>query len=622
MAYDVYRLYKGAYYVSGSRWEDSDLPLVEWHDSGSGTYTTNWYYVSTCYDTWPRRWIDNGITAPRWLQPNSILSYKAPSSISAHISDTAQYLKIRIESVDGTRWCQLLINDSTREATYTDSQSQNETSSYGYPNYSGRIGIGTLHANTNGTVTYSAGYDTPYDSSCSSSWTTILSNTTASAVFNTDEELIVKYLFSYGSDTTWSPNQFGFDLTLTSTSDQLEWLYATFDELTCTIGATQDNSTSNYGTLKHNHINATSEEQTAWLTQFDHINITHFWYTLYHRMTQTGSYVYQAKFVAALNSTYLEWIVEGLARGAITLISEDGLRWVTFKRANSTGFLTVTYNLGTYWTGSVSQPGVNWSRVFVRVEGGNIYFRHEARSYDIITQPPAIPFTSIFNAGEKIIPAFSCDTTFGLVTYIYNHTFMSSMDLPKEGENMIMGTFSELSVDLADAITKQYMCYVRTKIRNSQDYNDPESLYALDPGNPSDANIPLQAGDACIVLEKYNRVYYYVCKAGDMSNNLPLIIRVTDSLYWELVDVSPGAPNIKCEQYDVIGLVDTNEVIITHTKHDRTKSYAPTIQFVQDGVIRTHDLTVAVKSDTELRISTPETSAIQNLKLNVYVNPL
>jgi hypothetical protein len=631
MAYDIYRLYKGAYYVSGNRWEDNDLPLVEWHDSGSGTYETSWNYSATCYDTWLRRWVGTGITAPVWLQPSTIISYQAPCSITARISETSQLLRIRIESTDGSRWAQLLIDDSIRDAFYTDSESQDHTVDSGYPNYSGRLGLGTLHANTDGKVAYSAGYDTPYDSSCSSSWTSILGGTTANPVFNVGEQLIVKYLFYYSSDAIWMIPQFGFDLTLTATSEELEWLWCEFDPMEgalpadgACMEATQDNSESGLGALIHEQTGPPSqEEQDRWFEFFEDydVGVAHLWSTYYHRLQRATYNVWLSKCVISFSSEYLEWILL-FNYGMMGFISEDGNRWIVITRQSSSPYyLQVISHLGTEWTGSEAGYSDYTTCIFaIRIIEGYLKFQHQQSGKDIITQPPDILFTDIFNAGEKVSPFITRRTDYSYA-YLGRQSLIISPELPPPGGSLLLGSIEEFSCSI-DTLAETRTCYVKSKIINTQDISDLDSLmFMTHLGEVTDFGKTLKEFDACMVFDKYNRTYVYQLRSGYHVTSLPDYVNVADTYYWELIGMMQHSHQIVPEQYPVVGLVSGSPVTITHSTHNRSYGYAPTVQLIHNGKVRTHGIRIFVKSTTQLELQTTEVAALTNLKINVYVTP-
>ena len=619
------RTFNGVYSLSGVDWVDDDLPFAT-IDAAGGNYSSYTYFSAICYDTLQRRFIFDG-PGPFRILPNEIVSYKAPSSIYGYNEvDTPAYsYKLRIESLDGLRWAECYTNEDEWPymSYYKDSEGQDVN---GYDptmdNFIGRYALGTLTANVNGTVTYRCIYDTQYSSSCSSGNRTALSGTTPLPVFNVDEEL--KLIYINNAATTWYIYQWGFNVTLTDDSAVLTWMPCSILELTCEMGATQDNSASDFGLLIHNQIGpASAEDQAKWFEFFDHaVGVSHLWGTTYHRLASVAGSSYQAKLKFPLTSEYLDWLTMGMSYGKILLFSEDGNRWISLERLyDDPNYIQVNSSVGILWTGTEDTVnGGSWMHFFIKIREGNIYCIFEVSSTPFYEQPPVIPFTDIFIAGEKIIPAVSNNTTQSS-WYSYLHTLIASPDLPSEGENQMRFDFEPWTdCSMSDLITERYICYVKTKIKNTKDISDPDSLMGMDPGAPSDLYNPLKAGDSCIVFEKYNRVYYYTVQAGFHATELPDFVRITDSLYWELVDVTLESAEIVPEQYNIVGLVDTNPVTVTHSKHNRVKSYMPPIQLIHGEVIRTEGILGYILSDTQIRFETIETDILTNLKVNVYVS--
>lgn len=177
-------------------------------------------------------------------------------------------------------------------------------------------------------------------------------------------------------------------------------------------------------------------------------------------------------------------------------------------------------------------------------------------------------------------------------------------------------------VELTELAPEDRVCYYRTKIINPDDPTDSASLKGINPGYPSDVGLPLQESDSVLIKDQYNRAYFYKAKTGDMADDLPDVMRITDSLYWQLIDAI-GNELLLVEQYDIVGLVDTNDVIITHTEQNRaTGCYCPAVQVIHNGFVRTNGIIVSVKSSTEIRIATEETTVLTNLKINLYITPV
>jgi hypothetical protein len=622
------KIYHGRWWLDGEDLTDPEISAFLEVDIVADSYswtTTKDYICKTYPDCVNRRTlVPVNLTGDIRLRPRQEFEYIAPSTAYGEVTYASEAL--RIESEDGTRWVQVYFDGGgvTKTGYFTCS---NASEDYSYGNYSAPTMydryVGILTVNTDGTVYCKLHREYYTQTTCYDYKSTVVINRTTSVpIFNVGEKLKIIY---NSTRTSLALEQFGWDITHTEASPTIGYIGGTLETMEVPVDEEWE-ATIEYviGAAVFNVSTTDAGERAKWENAWDYDSII--WASSYLQIYNYPVTPYVppgAKLKEALTSDFLDFAVDRVGYLSVGLMSTDEQRWIVVyqDRYDPYEFYLRSHN-GLIAFRNNNNYALRW--VF-QVKNGYIYARSEG-SYNLSWPNPTpfdpVLFTDIFNEGEKIHPIFTEDGGSGYnYGYVYNNIVIGHYDFPPPGQSQMRTTLPIITCSADELITQSRTCYVRTKIRNSQDYNDPASLFAMDPGHPSDNNIPLQENDACIVLEKYNRIYYYSCVSGDMQTNLPYIIRMTNQLYWELVSVTPSTSNIISEQYDVVGLVDTNEVIITHSKHNRNRSYAPTIQLIHNGQVRTHDITVAIKSDTELRISTPETSVITGLKINIYVNP-
>lgn len=320
--------------------------------------------------------------------------------------------------------------------------------------------------------------------------------------------------------------------------------------------------------------------------------------------------------------------------GAPGLTNERGTQWLcpmieydsTLKRR----YLVVFSNRGEEWKyefGTLTYPNItSINSCLFKLVVCNGWFLWEITLTGTTTQWNTgwMSLYDYFGVGETVYFALVREPISDDAIFYSDqgHFHISIPSLPESGENVMWCGWDAPTMDMDMSYeTEAQVCYYRTKIINPDDVTDPDSLRGINPDYPSDAGLPLKHKDTCIVRDRYNRIYYYALKAGDMADSLPDTMRVNDQLYWSLLE-GISQDHMIVEQYDIVGLVDTNDVIITHTQHDRSKSYCPSVQVLHNNKILTHGITVSVKSSTEIRIATVETTVFTGLKINLYITPI
>jgi len=165
-----------------------------------------------------------------------------------------------------------------------------------------------------------------------------------------------------------------------------------------------------------------------------------------------------------------------------------------------------------------------------------------------------------------------------------------------------------------------YTCYLRSLIIDSESVDNP-SLVRINPGKPSDRpGDVLIPNDTCLVWDKYNRFYFYKLKSGDVASSLPDLVRVSSSLYWEIVSVS-GTMGLQTEQVSIVSLGAGSDTLITHPPHDISRSDAPSVQVIHEGRVKTSGLKISVVTNTQLRV-TSLGEALLDLKINIHFSPV
>lgn len=156
----------------------------------------------------------------------------------------------------------------------------------------------------------------------------------------------------------------------------------------------------------------------------------------------------------------------------------------------------------------------------------------------------------------------------------------------------------------------EHTCYLRTRVLGSED-----SLVSIQPENPSGYGSSLNVGDTCMVWDIFNRVYIFKLIEGSHIEDIPNVVSVTVSLYWELQKCYT-AKNIRVEQFQVSSIPFGSEYTLTHANHNRANSQAPIIQIYLNNKIDTSAIRVYVLSSTQLKL-VPTTSTVNDLTINV-----
>lgn len=181
----------------------------------------------------------------------------------------------------------------------------------------------------------------------------------------------------------------------------------------------------------------------------------------------------------------------------------------------------------------------------------------------------------------------------------------------------ITATLQLFEAELRDLVVT-YVCYYKDRVHNSGNLSDQNALTSLNPDYPSVLGEPLKVGDTCIVIDAYNRFFLYTVTSGFKDTKLPHTIKLSDTLYWALTEYISNI-SVLVEQYNLNGLSSSNEIIIQHTPHNRTNSFAPVVQIRHNDVIITNGLIVSVISNTSLRFRTTQEEAFDNLYVNLYI---
>jgi hypothetical protein len=118
-----------------------------------------------------------------------------------------------------------------------------------------------------------------------------------------------------------------------------------------------------------------------------------------------------------------------------------------------------------------------------------------------------------------------------------------------------------------------------------------------------------------MVWDIFNRVYIYRLVEGPHTEDIPNVVSVAVSLYWELQKCYT-AKNVRVEQFQISSIPLGSEYILTHANHNRANSQAPVIQIYLDNKISTSAVRVYVLSSTQLKL-VPTTGTLNNLTINV-----
>lgn len=332
----------------------------------------------------------------------------------------------------------------------------------------------------------------------------------------------------------------------------------------------------------------------------------------------------RSRFAVPWQNSYFYWHTECLYRGYPGLTNADGSKYL--RMGYSSGRLGIWWNGGS-WIDPESPQYYSETSIgqHQKITGwfGIVSFYVWDGSGWIIQD---IDLRDYFDPGEEIF--FQVFITSVNYDYFraYSHWEVRSVALPPNpdyGQGSGASMFCEMqNLDVPNEWTTaqdEYVMYYRTKIFNPEDYDDEQSLKAIDPHYPSDIGFALRERDACIVKDQYNRWYFYQVVPGDEVDDLPHKMRITDQVYWKLIDYTGQDPRYKVEQYDVVGLVSGNSVLVTHTEHDTSLSPAPCFQIIHDGRVKTDEIIVTLVSSTQLRLTTEVATAFTDLKINIYL---
>jgi hypothetical protein len=342
------------------------------------------------------------------------------------------------------------------------------------------------------------------------------------------------------------------------------------------------------------------------------------WGASYGYLYDFGELLWAAKlkWPIAMNSACL-FSADRVFYGYLMLISADEERW--FRFGSGLSYHCIIEDSKGLYDDDIGTLG-NYTKV-VGVMDADLNI-HVMMSQAGTMYEGTYDLTKIFSPGEPIYAALhvldQADQAYHNNILIQTYNAAPNTDYGQTAANGIFNHIEFLTLAIDELAEYSYYLYFKDKIRNSLNYSDLDSIYAVNPSYASDAYNVLQPGEVCIVIDRYHRVYFYIVKSGYHADSLPDYIKITDSLYWELMEVIQNEEMI-VEQYDVTGLVSGSSQLITHTAHNRLKSYAPVVQLIHNGAVKTSGITVSVVSTTQLRLTTAETTAFTNLKINVYV---
>lgn len=156
----------------------------------------------------------------------------------------------------------------------------------------------------------------------------------------------------------------------------------------------------------------------------------------------------------------------------------------------------------------------------------------------------------------------------------------------------------------------EHICYLRTRVLGAED-----SLDSIKPDNPSGYGSSLNAGDTCMVWDIFNRVYIYKLIEGSHTEDIPNVVSITVSLYWELQKYYT-TKNIRVEQFQISSIPLGSEYTLTHSNHNNANSQAPVVQIYLNNKVSTSAVRVYVLSSTQLKL-VPTTGTVNDLTINV-----
>lgn len=618
--------------------------LTEWHDpasTGSMTYlgqVSRAYYM-TYYGTYCTTY-----ESPKWrfvgpyrvgFQPPGLWDgwLKAPYSVYGSFV-SALWSKLRIQNMDGSKWAEIYINTSSEQAIITSSNGSISLNWYdtALDDTNCFIEVDIASAGTFTARFYSS---ILYVNDCYADEVLEYTYTSPVPLFDVDEPIKSFYIIDVPSGTAdVSPTYYRVNATFINpaSAPSLDIVEATLPFPTLVETGAQDNEVPTgvlpFWTDIYHIFTTTAEIQSRLEAFFTIINDCYWQYGNTYTTLRNPSYLP----ISAILNIPLEkvsYIFNTIyaVNNSLIITNSDGSKWFRVYN-NISNYLCIddsvngelylsteifgnasTLKQSLTYDGAVGELTVNFINAAIEIEYLNIFDLY-----------------SVFDRDEELY--FGVGTIPGRnYCYFYEYIFLISESIPHsvelgQSENTKFHSSAKaLELTSQEYYTEQF-CFFKQKIRNSQDYSDLNSLYGIDPGYPSDSQVPLKAKDACIVHDDYNRFYFYTVKEGPAQDSLPDIIRATPNLHWKLQDVV-GVGSMLVEQYDVVGLVSGNDVIITHTEHNRIDNgFAPSVQIIHNNIILTSKIITSVVSTTQIRLSTSETEVFTNLKINIFITPV
>lgn len=565
--------------------------------------------------------------------PDTFDGYLIAKTASAKVYGIAEYgqaySKLRIQNLDGSKWVEAWTVSSTSHAYVTSSVAGVGGSQYAsaLDNYTDHI---LLEVNVDGSIRCRFYTLTTYSNSCYGDTNLYVTIDTGIPCFDVNEPLIAYYIFDVPDGVTFTKRPYwwyvsGEFLDPENTPVLIWWETADLQPLEMTGSISQDNDIPE-GVLEADWSgNDSTFFDELWEMPDDGTYVTIYTTSVRLYVPSFGDRLdWGARLKIGFKPNENTSITSGQSTYAFMgLMNADGSRSIMCGQTTDRYFFIKTEVDGVSTTVYYSETSSGYTSVrqhYFEVKDGILKVIGE--SYDGRLHEYECPVTDIFGATESFYHVIR-PTLQATYTSLYNTTIILS---PQVAHNVDYGQTANIlfapmlepfDSNITELTTKRF-CFYKTKIKNSKNVSDLTSLYGIDPGYPSDSGVPIQIDDGCIVHEKYNRFYFYSLVAGDEQNSLPDIIRATPTLYWKLVDVVTNN-NLLIEQYDIVGLVSGSEVIVTHSAHNREKSFAPTVQMLHNNVIKTKGIVIAIVSNTQLRLSTSEVTEFTNLKINIHV---
>ena len=158
----------------------------------------------------------------------------------------------------------------------------------------------------------------------------------------------------------------------------------------------------------------------------------------------------------------------------------------------------------------------------------------------------------------------------------------------------------------------EYTCYLRTRVLGAED-----SLVGIKLDAPTGFGSSLVVGDQCLVWDTYNRVFVYKLREGPFTEDIPHVVGVDGSRYWELLKYFISK-DVKVEQYSISSIPLGSEYVLTHGTHNRVHSMAPVVQVSSGGLLKTGNLKMYVVSANQLKI-VPVSFDLNDVKINLVI---